>query len=132
MANSFFLAINTALVAMMGLAWPKAAEWSTRSWYCVVGVAGLVLCYSWYKLIKSYKDINGIKFKAIHEIETKLPLRPYYAEWEAAEHGKNSKVYKPFTHVEIAVPWVFFVLYLAIVGLGIAGWIWESCNAASS
>ena len=131
-ANTYFLTVNTALVTLMGLAWPGAAQWCSRAWFCVVGVAGLALCYSWYRLIRSYKEINDIKFEVIEKMEDRLPLRPYFAEWEAAEHGKNPEVYKPFTHVEIGVPWVFFALYLTIIGLGIAAWVVELRSAAGS
>ena len=80
-----------------------------------VAVAGLTLCYFWYRIIRSYRDLNSAKFKVIHEIEKRLPLRPYDAEWDAVGRGKDSKLYLPFTRVEIAIPCVFGLVYAYLV-----------------
>ena len=109
-ANSFFVAVNTALIAFVGYARPcVGSEIGRFIW--LLALAGAVLCYAWYRLIRSYKDLNSGKFKVIHLIEENLPLSPYDAEWEAVGRGKDKKLYLPFTHVEIYVPWVFFVVH---------------------
>ena len=41
-------------------------------------------------------------------MEQHLPLAPYDAEWEAVGRGEDSKLYKPFTHVEMVIPWYFW------------------------
>lgn len=105
-ANSFFLAVNTAIIGIVGYVGGSSGEWK---WF--VSLAGMVLCYSWYRLIRSYKDMNSGKFKVIHEIEKELPLSPYDAEWEALGRGKDAKLYLPFTHIEVWVPVVFGVLH---------------------
>lgn len=69
----------------------------------------------WYRLIRSYKDLNTAKFKVIHEIEQKLPCAPYDLEWEKVGRGKDSKLYLPFTHIEICVPWVFLALHVFVL-----------------
>lgn len=111
-ANSFFLSINTALVALTSY---LALGQSKGTGYWLIAVAGIVLSYMWYRLVRSYKDLNTAKFKVIHEIECKLPLAPYDAEWEAVGRGKAPKLYLPFTHVEIYVPWVFLVIHLVVL-----------------
>src|SRR2546426_296635 len=116
-ANSFFFTVNTALVAALGVAWPRAGGFVAIGWYAIVGLAGMVLCYSWYRLLRSYRDLNTAKFKVVHAIEQHLPLRLYDAEWASVGRGENPKVYLPFTHIETRVPWVFFALYLALVVL---------------
>src|SRR2546422_7627466 len=73
-ANTFFLTINTALVAMLGIAWPPAERLISPVWYLTVGVSGLVLCYSWYRLLRSYRDLNSGKFRVVHAIEQHLPI----------------------------------------------------------
>ncbi len=110
--NSFFLAINTAIVGFIGYV-QLGAEKSPHFFY-LVSIAGMILCYMWYRLIKSYKDINSGKFKVIHEIERNLPMSPYDAEWEILGRGKDSKLYLPFTNVEMRVPWVFFGVHLFV------------------
>jgi len=114
-ANSFFLSINTAIVAIVGYVQLGQKVGEATDFYWVVGLAGVALCYTWYRLIRSYRGLNSGKFKVIHEIEKLLPLSPYDAEWEVIGRGKDSKLYLPFTRVETAVPWVFLVLHLLVV-----------------
>jgi hypothetical protein len=114
-ANTYFLTINTALVAMLGIAWSSAIGVLMSTWFIVVGVGGMILCYSWYRLLRSYRDLNSGKFKVIHAIESCLPLRPYDAEWARLGRGRDSKLYLPFTGIETKVPWVFFFLYMVII-----------------
>jgi len=87
----------------------------TYTGYWLIAIAGIVLSYMWYRLVRSYKDLNTAKFKVVHEIEAQLPLAPYDAEWEAVGRGKAPELYLPFTHVEIYVPWVFFVIHLVVL-----------------
>ena len=113
--NSFFLTINSALVAFIGyLNLSHKPSQSFQSLWSI-SIAGMVLCYLWYRLIRSYKDINSGKFKVIHAIEKMLPLRPFDAEWTALGRETNSKLYLPFTKIEMAVPWVFFMIHLTVV-----------------
>jgi hypothetical protein len=120
-ANSFFLTINTALIAFLGLvASPNVggdagvAANPPLPWVLVVSAAGVVLCYSWFRLVRSYKDLNSGKFKVVHAIESRLPSSPYDAEWEAVGRGEDPMLYLPFTHVEIWIPWVFAALYILL------------------
>jgi len=114
-ANIFFLTINTALVALLGAAVPSGLGLLESVWYVIVGLAGVVLSFSWYRLVCSYRDLNSAKFKVVHEIEQHLPLRPYEAEWKTVGQGEESKLYLPFTHIETRVPWVFMLLYVALI-----------------
>jgi hypothetical protein len=114
-ANSFFLTLNSAIVALVG--YVNLSQDSTSpaaSFFWLVAISGMVLSFLWYRLIRSYKDINSGKFKVVHAIEKQLPLRPYDAEWTALGKDENAKLYLPFTHIEIYVPWVFFVLHLFV------------------
>lgn len=116
-ANSFFLTINTALVAFLGIV-GKSGTGSVIAtpplpWVLVVSAAGLILCYFWYRLVLSYKGLNSGKFKVVHALESRLPASPYDAEWEVVGKGKDPKLYLPFTRVETRIPWVFALLYVA-------------------
>jgi hypothetical protein len=113
-AHSFFLSINTLLIAFLGLV-PDQISAGDRQPVVAVAITGVVLCYTWYRLIRSYRGLNRAKFKAIQSIEQHLPLAPYYAEWEVLERGKNPERHLPFTRIETRIPWVFAALY---VGLG--------------
>lgn len=50
-----------------------------------------------------------------------MPLRPYDAEWEAVGRGKNPKLYLPFTHGEVFVPWVFMGFHMLLL-LSVLPW----------
>jgi len=108
-ANSFFLSINTAIIALMG--YVNLGNKDVFDFYWLVSLAGMVLCYMWYRLVRSYKDLNTAKFKVVHEMETRLPFAPYDLEWEKVGKGENSKLYLPFTHIEIFIPWVFLIIH---------------------
>lgn len=109
-ANTFFLSVNTVLIGLIGYL-DKSHECTKLA----IGVAGILLCYFWYRLLLSYKHLNSAKFQVIREIEKKLPLSPYDAEWEFLGRGKNSDLYKPFTHIEIWVPRIFLFLHLLAI-----------------
>lgn len=107
--NSFFLSINTAIIALVG--YINFGGQSGSSYYWLVSLAGMALCFMWYRLIRSYKDLNSAKFAVIHEMEAELPVSPYDSEWEKVQRGTNKKLYLPFTHIEVYIPWVFFVIH---------------------
>lgn len=108
-ANSFFVTLNAAIIALVG--YVNFEDEKATAFYWLISIAGVTLSYMWYRLIRSYKDLNSAKFKVIYEIEAKLPISPYAAEWEAVGRGKNPKLYLPFTHIEIYIPWVFFTIH---------------------
>ena len=130
-ANSFFLAVNTALVALLAKGAFGGSAATPRALELLVPVAAGVLCYLWYRIIRSYRDLNSAKFKVIHAIEQQLPLCPYDAEWESVERGKNPKLYLPFTRVEVVVPWLFMVFH-AILAASSVPWttIWSTLRLA--
>ena len=107
--NSFFVSINTAIIAL--LSYTNIEYTNGSSFYFLVPLAGVGLCFMWYKLLCSYKNLNAAKFEVIHEMEAKLPIAPYDSEWKKVENGSNSKLYLPFTHIEFYIPWVFFIIY---------------------
>ena len=111
-ANNFFLSVNTALIGFIGYLGVGAKETQLA-----IGLAGIVLCFFWYRLLGSYKGLNSAKFEVILEIEKQLPLSPYDAEWEFLERGDNAKHYRPFTNTEMRVPFVFMILYAAAIAM---------------
>ncbi len=130
-ANSFFLAVNAALIALLAKGIFGGSAATPRAIELLVPVAAGVLCYLWYRIIRSYRDLNSAKFKVIHAIERQLPLCPYDAEWESVDRGNNAKLYLPFTHVERVVPWLFMTFY-AIYAASTLPWvtIWTALRGA--
>jgi len=116
-ANSYALTINTALVTVLAALLSTHPAWMPSIAYVVVSACGIVLCFTWRRLIRSYQDLNSGKFKVVHEIEKLLPVRPYDCEWTMVGRGKVKELYLPFTHVERVIPTVFASLYLAMIGI---------------
>lgn len=112
-ANSFFVTLNTSLVAFLGLAVAKQ-ETERLGWYVAVSVAGVAVSLLWYFLIRSYRDLNSAKFNVVHLVELEMPLRLYDAEWEMVGRGKNPKLYRPVTHIETKVPLLFVAIYVGL------------------
>lgn len=121
-ANMFFLATNSGLIALLGIAFPQTNGLDRLAWFLVVCMAALLLCISWFWQISSYKNLNSGKFKVIHELEKFLPVRPFHTEWVILGWGTNPTLYRPLTHIEIIVPWVFFGLYLVLAAIGVLSW----------
>lgn len=114
-ANSFFLSINTGVCALIGYMFSKDAATELKGFFWMTPLAGILLSYFWYRLIKSYRDLNTAKFKVIYLIEERLPLSPYHTEWLALGEAKDPKVYTPFTHLEIWVPRCFVIMYSVMI-----------------
>jgi len=113
-ANTFFISMCSALLAALGITWPTNAVIARTPWFVMVSIVGMVLCLAWYRLIKSYRDLNSAKFRVVGRIESFLPLRPYRAEWELVGEGKASSLYLPFTHIETRIPFFFLALFLVV------------------
>lgn len=122
-ANSFFLAVNTALITgiagFYGLAHRTLNE---RNWVILAAIAGIILCTAWRRLIHSYSQLNAGKFKIIHLLEQRLPAKLFKAEWDALNQGDGS-LYTPFTKTELNVPVIFILLYAAVAILSLSGLI---------
>jgi hypothetical protein len=112
-ANTFFLTVNTALLAVF------ASLVKEEVLFGFVGAlpigALLILCYVWWRIVFSYQQLNSGKFRVIHQLEQQLPVAPYAAEWIAVGEGKDPKRYLPLTHVENWVPRLFGLLYLLLL-----------------
>lgn len=112
-ANSFFLTINTGLVALLGSA--------SFRWY--VAAAGMVFAITWWALLRSYRELNTAKFQVILAMEDRLPVRVYGDEWTALKRDpikfalKRATLrswaaqYRELGRIERIVPWVFVAIY---------------------
>lgn len=109
-ANSYFLSVNSAILAFVGYLTIKESP----DYLWLLAIAGATLSGFWHALIKSYKNLNTAKFLVIHQIEKRLPISPYDAEWEAMGKGKNPKLYRPISHIELGVPFIFIALHVIV------------------
>lgn len=118
-ANNYLLTVNAFLVTLYGLV---AASRFNTFWTILVPVAGLLVALTWHRIITSYRDLNTVKFKVIHELEEHLPAALYDYEWHKAEEGRG-KAYHPLSHLERWVPIIFMVLYVLLAVLSALGFV---------
>ena len=112
LANSFFVAANTTF-AIAFTVLLRTDMLKTELLIVAPVAALLILCYVWYRVMKSYRQLNSGKFKIVHELEQMLPVAPYDAEWVVLGKGNDRKRYKPLTDVEKWVPVCFGLLYVS-------------------
>jgi hypothetical protein len=112
-ANTFFLAVNTGLLTVLANLVKDGI---------ISGIAGtlpliavLVLCYGWWRIVGSYRQLSSGKHAVILELETLLPAAPYAAEWAVLGEGRDPRRYLPLTRVETWVPRLFALLYLLLL-----------------
>lgn len=118
LANTFFLTLHTLILGVAGFVYEQAEIPANRFVIIIPLVGVLALCFAWWKLVKSYRQLNTAKFKVIGEFEKRLPSSPYWsAEWKALGEGKDPKLYTPLTAVETWVPVIFGLLYIFAAAL---------------
>lgn len=111
--NTFFLSVNALLFSVVGICIKEAVTTHLAALGIVpIAIAGIVLCYAWRVLVRSYRQLNRGKFDVIHLLEEHLPACVFKAEWKALGEGKAKQKYKPFTSTEAWIPIVFIVIYV--------------------
>ena len=131
-ANTFFVTLNGALAAVIGIAGWGDDGCDSSSSLLLPAVAGALISTTWWLLIRYYRRLNRAKFEVINDIETRLVERPFTDEWAALkprEHDDRvtkrrirdrwKKKHREATVVEQFIPLVFLALYAAI-GIGAA------------
>ena len=113
LANSFFVGVNTTLITAFTILLKEGIFHRSFISY-VPFLAAILLCFVWWRIVFSYRQLNSGKFRVIHALEARLPAAPYDAEWEALGAGRNAKLYRPLTDVENWVPICFGLLYLIL------------------
>ena len=120
LANSFFLGINTAVISAIGIIYkdgfPKPSLWMIIPFITLV-----TFCYIWWRIIKSYRQLNTGKYDLIGKIEEYLPLSLYKTEWSILGSGKNNNLCQPITHIENWVPIFFGIVYVTIATVFMLG-----------
>lgn len=115
-ANAFFLTVQTAFVAVLGIATPalRDAPWWTA---LAVALAGVVLSASWWLQLRSYRDLNRAKFAVINAVEKELPVKVFTDEWASLKQDPVPKWrgrYAELGTIERVVPVVFVALYVLL------------------
>ena len=108
-ASRYFLTLSVALVAVYGFQPMILGQW----WTIPILVAGIVVSLFWYMIIKSHSDLNGVKFKLIHELEQHLPAALFTQEWSMTEKDEN-KSYIKVTDIERWIPFLFVGIHVCM------------------
>ena len=118
-ANRLYVSLHAGLLVFMAatLRWPFT-DVPENLVLAVFSLVGVVLSASWYVVIRSYRQLNSLKFKVMPELERLLPFEFYNLEWKAKGEGFGSK-YWQLTYVEVTLPITFLVLYAGIFLYGL-------------
>jgi hypothetical protein len=120
-AHSFFFTLNTGLCAALAFLLSRDTSCEMRPLCFVIPFAGIMVCFFWYRLVKSYRQLSAGKFEVVHQMEKHLPMAPYKAEWALLGQGKDASKYRPLTHVEVWVPLCFTIMYALLLGYLLLG-----------
>ena len=113
LTNSFFLTLNTGIVGVIA-ALKHVPDGSQQWWLVIPLVAILGQCYAWFYLVRSYRLINGAKYRVVGALEERLPASPFWrAEWWEMGQGRDRARYWPLSHIEQWIPALFALTYVA-------------------
>jgi hypothetical protein len=112
---SFYTSILSALLALLSITSNKDIFQGSQSFVLLtVSILGLCLCLAWAANINSYKQLNSLKFKVIHEMEYHLPFPCYDREWQILKEDRKRRSYFRLTAVEKYSPIILAVPYLCL------------------
>lgn len=114
-ANALFLSLHTLMITTAAFLYEKGPRVSSN-WINTLPLAvALLLCYVWFRVLLSYRQLSKVKFDVIEEYEKHLPTGPYVrTEWKAVDKGKDHSKYHPITNLERYLPTIFAALYVAM------------------
>ena len=142
-ANTFFLTLNTALAAVVGIvssARKPPPHGNVPSFdafgLAVTAIAGMIFALVWWLLLRYYRRLSTAKWDVINELEKRLPARPFTDEWKGMypdeslpgvegespvkaqqhtlAHWWRHTKHREATAVEQIVPWVFVAVYVVL------------------
>ena len=110
-SNNFYLTLNSVLLAFTGFLTSLNFEY----WHLIIAISGIFISLLWFISITSFRKLNSGKFHMIHIIEEKLPIKLFKDEWNYLRKGKSISKYIKLSLVEQGVPFIFIILYLAVI-----------------
>ncbi|MEU4563592.1 hypothetical protein AB0F72_34880 [Actinoplanes sp. NPDC023936] len=109
LANTFFLTLNSAIFTSIGVFWTLRPD-AAQGWLTLPFLALVVQCAAWFWLLRSYRELNKVKYRVIGDLEQRLPASPFWrAEWGQHRVLRGT----PLSAVEQVLPLFFAVLYAA-------------------
>jgi hypothetical protein len=112
---SIYTSILSALLALLSITSNKELfQGSQRFVLLTIAILGLCLCLAWAANINSYKQLNSLKFKVIHDMETHLPFPCYDMEWKILKEDKHKQRYFRLTSIEQYIPAILAIPYVCL------------------
>jgi len=112
--NSFFLSLNTGIIAILGFLLNKDTPSYLKYLYLLMPIVGILSGIFWLKLVISYRQLNSGKYKTLSKIEEKLPFAPFSEEWEILGKGNDHRKYHPLTNIEKGIPITFIAIFSSL------------------
>lgn len=104
--NNLMVTLNLALITAISIVWDLKS--------IIMCCAGMVASLVWILFINYFKRINKAKYDVIIYLESKLPEKPFYEEWEML---KEDKKHRDGTCLEKALPIVFTTIYIILAAM---------------
>ena len=118
-SNRLFVSLLTGLMIFLAACLRfGAGEVNTDGILVFLGIAGVMLSAAWYVVIRSYRQLNSGKFKALHELEEQLVYPFFQREWDLLGEGRDIGRYWRLTVVETFLPLVFLLLFIGVALFG--------------
>ena len=115
-ANTYFVSVHSAIVAALAFLGSRVPPPPTGLLVAVCGV-GVLAAGVWFVLLRSYRELNRVKFSVIIELEKRLPARVYNDEWALIQQTRTGgwrSRYAELGAVERLAPLLFAALDVAI------------------
>ena len=109
-SSRYLLAVNAALVALWGF---HAQATGSISLTFLLPILGILVSLLWYRIIRSHKRLNEVKFGIIHRLEEHLPAALFKLEWREA-HQDRGEAYRAVTDIERWIPLLFLALHTVL------------------
>ncbi|MGF1522668.1 MAG: hypothetical protein ACFBSF_10170 [Leptolyngbyaceae cyanobacterium] len=111
-ANKFYTSLLTGLLALLSIVGTSGRF--QRIIIFMAALSGIALSLVWMINIRSYKELNSLKFKVIHEMEESLPFPAYSREWQILKNNKEIS-YLRLTKIEQYVPLLLLIPFLILL-----------------
>jgi hypothetical protein len=79
-----------------------------------ISIIGIGLCLWWIINIRSYRQLNKVRFDNIAAIEEYLPCSFYKEEWKKLGGGKKWNLYFQLTTIEMFIPLFLLIPYMIL------------------
>lgn len=113
--NKYYLSVLTALLVVIPFAIDSATPPDLRLLvFVLLGTLGLAICILWMINIRSYSQLNKLKYVVVHEMEKDLPFACFSREWELLDDPNYKLTFIRLGKVERFMPLILAVPFLVM------------------